>query len=199
MRLCAHGCGQEATQFVKYKNQWICSKYAAQCPSVKERNAAGLKRAYEEGRRTVSNFTGNQGWAKGKTLVDISSVLTKNSSASTGLVRNIIQREGLLKYECAWCGLGPEWRGKPLTLELDHIDGDHRNHTITNLRFLCPNCHSMTPTYRGVNTGKKKVEDEQIIELIKEGLNNRQLLLRLNLTPRGGNYARVNKLRKTVQ
>ncbi|NJA54959.1 HNH endonuclease signature motif containing protein [Streptomyces sp. NEAU-H3] len=49
---------------------------------------------------------------------------------------------------CADCGIGPEWRGEPLRLEVDHIDGDWRDNRIGNLRLLCPNCHSMTDTFR---------------------------------------------------
>lgn len=48
---------------------------------------------------------------------------------------------------CLHCGLS-EWRGLPLTLELDHVDGNHDNDARDNLRVLCPNCHSQTPTYR---------------------------------------------------
>jgi hypothetical protein len=50
---------------------------------------------------------------------------------------------------CGMCGTGPQWNGKPLRLEVDHISGqwwDNRQH---NLRFLCPNCHTVTDTYRG--------------------------------------------------
>ncbi|WP_328312590.1 HNH endonuclease [Streptomyces sp. NBC_00442] len=50
---------------------------------------------------------------------------------------------------CAMCGTEPAWRGKPLPLEVDHIDGDWRNNRIENLRLLCPNCHSTTDSYRG--------------------------------------------------
>lgn len=39
----------------------------------------------------------------------------------------------------------------PLILQLDHIDGNHENHHISNLRFLCPNCHSQTKTFSGKN------------------------------------------------
>lgn len=44
-----------------------------------------------------------------------------------------------------------EWMGNPLVLELDHIDGDNKNNKRDNLRYLCPNCHSQTPTWRGRN------------------------------------------------
>jgi hypothetical protein len=50
---------------------------------------------------------------------------------------------------CALCGTAPEWRGRPLPLEVDHISGDWRDNRIENLRYLCPNCHSVTDRYRG--------------------------------------------------
>lgn len=52
---------------------------------------------------------------------------------------------------CSLCGIGPEWNGKPLTLQLDHINGVFNDHRRENLRLLCPNCHSQTPTYAGGN------------------------------------------------
>ncbi|MFE1908318.1 HNH endonuclease [Streptomyces gardneri] len=58
-------------------------------------------------------------------------------------------RESGVRNQCATCGTDAEWRGRPLPLEVDHIDGDWRNNRIENLRFLCPNCHSTTDTYRG--------------------------------------------------
>ncbi|MER6257271.1 HNH endonuclease signature motif containing protein [Streptomyces sp. NPDC001584] len=51
--------------------------------------------------------------------------------------------------QCARCGVEARWRGHPLPLEVDHIDGDWRNNQPGNLRLLCPNCHSTTDTYRG--------------------------------------------------
>lgn len=45
------------------------------------------------------------------------------------------------------CGIGNEWNGKPLTLQLDHINGDHSDNRLENLRILCPNCHSQTSTW----------------------------------------------------
>lgn len=54
---------------------------------------------------------------------------------------------------CALCGTGRTWRERPLPLEVDHIDGNWRNNRPENLRFLCPNCHSTTDTYRGRGKG----------------------------------------------
>jgi hypothetical protein len=50
---------------------------------------------------------------------------------------------------CAMCGTGPQWNGKPLRLEVDHLDSTWWDNRPENLRLLCPNCHSVTDTYRG--------------------------------------------------
>ncbi|MEU1575949.1 HNH endonuclease signature motif containing protein [Streptomyces collinus] len=55
---------------------------------------------------------------------------------------------------CALCGTEAVWRGRPLPLEVDHVDGDWRNNRIENLRLLCPNCHSTTDSYRGRGKGR---------------------------------------------
>lgn len=61
-------------------------------------------------------------------------------------------REGLLKYECQICKNIGEFNGKPLVLQLDHINGVNNDNRIENLRFLCPNCHSQSDTFCGRRT-----------------------------------------------
>ncbi|MEU6117955.1 HNH endonuclease signature motif containing protein [Streptomyces sp. NPDC047117] len=56
---------------------------------------------------------------------------------------------------CALCGIGPTWQNQPLPLEVDHINSDWRDNRLENLRFLCPNCHSTTDSYRGRNKGRR--------------------------------------------
>lgn len=73
----------------------------------------------------------------------------KISPSDRKLLRKKLIAEGVT-YQCVLCGI-TEWNGKNISLELDHIDGDARNNTKTNLRLLCPNCHSQTPTWRGRN------------------------------------------------
>lgn len=72
---------------------------------------------------------------------------TATLSASRLRRRIYIEQKGC----CLHCGLS-EWMGQKLTIEVDHIDGDNTNGQRENLRGLCPNCHSLTPTWK---TGNK--------------------------------------------
>ena len=57
-------------------------------------------------------------------------------------------------YRCELCQNAGDWRGAPLRLEVDHVDGDYHNNCSDNLRFLCPNCHSQTDNYAGKSQGR---------------------------------------------
>jgi hypothetical protein len=50
-------------------------------------------------------------------------------------------------YQCASCGNAGQWLGRPITLHIDHINGDWKDNRARNLRYLCPNCHSLTATW----------------------------------------------------
>jgi hypothetical protein len=65
-------------------------------------------------------------------------------------LRRALTERGIV-VECSGCGLGESWMGKELRLEVDHIDGNYLNCLIDNLRYLCPNCHSQTGTYKAKN------------------------------------------------
>lgn len=76
--------------------------------------------------------------------------------ASQGLVATrrtlrafVIERDG---YQCKCCGIS-EWAGRRIGLQLDHTDGNPANNLPDNLRLLCPNCHSQTPTWGARNKG----------------------------------------------
>ena len=76
---------------------------------------------------------------------------TLETARTDGLRKRILLEE--CGHRCCVCGLS-EWMGKPIPIELDHVDGNSDNNTRTNLRLLCANCHAQTPTYRAKNKGR---------------------------------------------
>ncbi len=107
----------------------------------------------------TSHFTGS-GWSRGLTASThpIVAHVTRSQTRpdeqvfveNSPQIRGEALRRRLLakgwSYACAMCGIS-DWCAKPLTLEIDHINGVNNDNRLANLRFLCPNCHSQTETY----------------------------------------------------
>jgi hypothetical protein len=107
----------------------------------------------------TSHWTG-QGHRKGSRIPvvppwPLDRVLTCNSKYHTHRLRERLIAEGVFSARCSRCHL-THWQGQNVPLELHHADGDNRNHRIENLRLLCPNCHALTPNWRGRNTKGKR-------------------------------------------
>jgi len=85
------------------------------------------------------------GFAK-KSLAE---VMTEDSSYARTHLKERVIRENVIYYECSKCKNTGEWMGEKLVLVLDHINGVRDDHRKSNLRFLCPNCNSQTPTFCG--------------------------------------------------
>jgi Zn finger protein HypA/HybF involved in hydrogenase expression len=75
---------------------------------------------------------------------------------STNKLKVRLLKEGLKQNRCEECGIKNEWNNRPLVLHLDHINGISNDHALSNLRMLCPNCHSQTETYVGKNKTKER-------------------------------------------
>lgn len=114
-------------------------------------NNRTLKKIAKKYNFDFSHFKG-QGWNLGKdspNAIPLDQLLIKGSGARSDPLKKKLIKKGMLKEQCSECGQLPIWNEKPLTLELDHIDGDNTNNEFSNLRILCLHCHSQTLTFRG--------------------------------------------------
>lgn len=138
----------------------------------------------------TSHFTG-QGWNKDN--FDYSRFrygrAIKNGTALAAIVN-------LRGHRCESCGLS-EWMSKKITLEVHHVDGDSLNNELDNLQLLCPNCHSMTDNWKGRGIKKNdtnQIGEEEFKNALLESSNIRQALIKLNISPKGGNYSRAKEI-----
>ena len=160
----------------------------------------------------VSHFT-LQSWSKGKTKETDPRILSKekyslqevfcdNSPVTQRVLRGYVERHKLIEYKCDTCGCTGEWQDGFISLELDHKDGNNKNNKISNLHYLCPNCHALTETYRGKNKETYKnipVDEKSFVEALQTTPNIRQALIKLNLSPAGANYSRAKELLNKYQ
>ena len=85
--------------------------------------------------------------------MELDKILVKDSlyKNSAELKKRLVAA-GMLVERCDICGL-VEWREKPITLILDHKNGNHQDNRFENLHLVCPNCDSQQPTWLGRNRG----------------------------------------------
>lgn len=102
--------------------------------------------------------TSKSGEARSIPLEDI--LLGKHPQYQSNKLRKRLLEEEYFVYKCYSCN-NSEWLGKPIPLELEHIDGNSSNHKFDNLTLLCPNCHAFTDTYRGKNKLQEGVETKR--------------------------------------
>ena len=115
-------------------------------------NYSTIKKMINELSLDSSHFTG-QLWSKGKQVAlkrPTEDYLTNKQSIQSHKLRLRLLREGYFVHKCYNCN-NKLWLNNPIPLELEHKDGDHTNNELDNLTLLCPNCHALTPTYRGKN------------------------------------------------
>lgn len=100
----------------------------------------------------ISHFK-SHAWNKGQFFGPkrpIEDYLSNKFPIQSHALRKRLIKEKIKENKCESCNLS-EWLGLPIKLELHHIDGDHSNNNLNNLKVLCPNCHALTSTFRGKN------------------------------------------------
>jgi hypothetical protein len=106
------------------------------------------------------HFTG-QGWNVGGKFRPLPArpleeVLVANRWTGSHELKKRLFRAGLKKERCELCGWAESAPDGRVPVELDHINGDRNDNRLENLRILCPNCHSLQPTHRGLNQRRRK-------------------------------------------
>ena len=109
---------------------------------------------------TIS-FTLNRDWENAKPNIPLIEKLNK------------LYDEGLKQPICEECGQDENWRGKHISMILDHINGVHDDNRLENLRIVCPNCNAALPTHCGRNSKRNK--REKILKSIEEKFHNKKL------------------------
>lgn len=126
-----------------------------------------IKKHIKDNNIDISHFCG-QNWQKSpnakpqehKSQYTEKDILVENCPMTPSGARRFIRRNNLIPYKCEKCGCDGNWQDGKISLELDHINGNNNDNRKSNIRYLCPNCHAMTETYRGKNKKKKNVKPD---------------------------------------
>lgn len=139
-------------------------------------NVRTIKKRVEQEKIDTSHFLGKK-WSKGLKNLKLFShprytleqILVENSTYSNNqCLKKRLINSNLLIDKCYICNLPPIWNYKPLVLQVDHINGKHKDNRIENLRLLCPNCHSQTNTF----CGRVKHQKTDTIKKIEKQFKN---------------------------
>lgn len=118
--------------------------------------AYGIDFSHFKGRGNFNHTGTHNRVTKESTLSKLKIYKDKDSTPNNTDLKSYLVRFEILKYSCSVCGIDC-WMGASLALALDHIDGNNLNYCIENLRLLCPNCHSQTPTFCRAKTYKGRL------------------------------------------
>ena len=115
---------------------------------------------------------------------DIKEILIENSTySSTTKIKMRLYKEGIKERKCELCNQEEIWRGKKMSLILDHKNGDRHDNRLENLRIVCPNCNATLETHcRGLRHnkekydhcscgGKKRIESKKCFECCKKPIS----------------------------
>lgn len=149
-----------------------------------------LKKIITENNIDISHFKRQGGVYKKPEKIEY--YLTNNSTIASFKLKNKLFKHALKEKKCECCGL-TEWMGKPINLQLHHINGINTDNRLENLQILCPNCHSFTDNFSGKNQKNNikernikinnKLDDNLIISLLNENKDIEYIANKLDRKP----------------
>lgn len=142
---CNHSCSAKTTNTIRVSKRvkLLCSYCSKTLSKTKRYYCDGVCKS----KHTI------QKWKNGEISGSV------ESGVSSWVRRYLFEKYDSKCVSCGWCSVNPA-SGK-IPLEVEHIDGDYRNNDEGNLTLLCPNCHSLTPTYRALNCGNGRANRRQ--------------------------------------
>ncbi len=144
--------------------QEICKKYTSLADIIRHfgiRPEAGnygtLKKRIRRDKADISHIKIGVGSNRGRSFKrkytskdQVIEILNNNEIHAKGQIKDLIIKFKILdNTHCSICNHDDIWNGQKLVMQLDHIDGQSDNDRLNNLRFICPNCHTQTPTHAG--------------------------------------------------
>jgi hypothetical protein len=123
-------------------------------------NYAQILKALKTYKINLPRYKG-AGWNRGLRGLGIprltmAEILKPHSTYQSFKLKKRLFADGLKRARCENCGWAKQSRDGRIPLELDHRNGDRYDNRLSNLRILCPNCHSLQPTHRGRNINKER-------------------------------------------
>lgn len=115
-------------------------------------NYAQVQRRIKELELQVDHFTG-RAWNAGLKFAPnpakpLEELLVVNGTAQSYVLKKRLFTQGIKKPACELCGWNQQALDGRIPVELDHMNGNHYDNRLENLRILCSNCHSLQPTHR---------------------------------------------------
>lgn len=144
-KFCGHSCSAASSNRARAKHKEF--KYCIQCGESKVNNrvakfcSSTCSGAYQT-QKVINDW------------IDNPSSATTSQGLKSAIKKYLIQQANYACSECGWDTINPTTGRCPL--EVDHIDGDAYNNIPDNLRVICPNCHSLTSTYRALNRNSSR-------------------------------------------